>query len=246
MLAAVTLWACYDVRDRRARNEWEVPVRVGLVLVRRGNVDERAFAALRARAAILEERLAAEYRRYRPESAESMIRILPFGPVALEEVPPSEPGPGFFARVQHALQLWAYTRAVDAAAGVPRSKLDSRIYLVAESPRAGTVEGFSETRGRVGVARVELDEDTIDLALFVAAHELLHTLGASDKYELGTGRTAIPIGLPEPERVPLFPQPYAEIMARNRVVSATTEVAPRCLSELRVGRLTAQEIGWAH
>jgi hypothetical protein len=80
--------------------------------------------------------------------------------------------------------------------------------------------------------------------LFVAAHELFHTLGASDKYD-SEGRTLFPEGLPEPDRVPLFPQPAAEIMARNRVVSAAEEVAPGDLRELRVGLSTAREIGWA-
>jgi hypothetical protein len=33
-------------------------------------------------------------------------------------------------------------------------------------------------------------------------------------------------------------------MARNRVVSAVEEVAPGDIDELRVGPLTAREIGW--
>lgn len=245
LLAVVCLWACYDVRARKARTEWAHPIRVGLVLLERGNVDPRALSAVVSRAVSLEERLAEEYARYQPGRSR-MIEIVPFGPVRVDELPPSDPGDTFLERLAHAYRLWRYTRAVDREASVPTHRLDSRIYLVAErpkSPAASSVEGFSEEGGRVGVTHVELDTDTVDLALFVVAHELLHTLGASDKYD-ATGRARFPEGLPEPERVPLFPQPGAEVMARNRVVSATEEHPPASLDEIFVGRVTAREIGW--
>ena len=105
------------------------------------------------------------------------------------------------------------------------------------------VEGSSELGGRVGMARIELDESMIDLALFVVTHELFHTLGASDKYD-AVGRALVPDGLVEPNRVPLYPQRYAEVMARNRVVSAGLEEPPESLTELGVGAATAREIGW--
>jgi len=245
LLAVVCLWACYDVRARKARTEWTQPVRVGLVLLQRGDVEPRALPALVSRAVALEERLAEEHARYQPGRSR-MIEIVPFGPVRVDALPPSDTGETFFERLAHAYRLWRYTEAVDRAASVPTHRFDSRIYLVAEppkSPSASYVEGFSEEGGRVGVTHVELDMSTVDLALFVVAHELLHTLGASDKYD-ATGRTRFPEGLPEPDRVPLFPQPGAEVMARNRVVSATEERPPASLDEIYVGRVTAREIGW--
>jgi hypothetical protein len=246
VFAIVSLWACYDVRDRRARNEWLAPVRVGLVIVRRGAVDPDAVAALHLRTSVLDAQLYEELRRYRPAQHRGLIHIVPYGPVESTETPPSAPGPDLLDRLVHAYELWRYTRAIDRRAGVPADELDSRIYVVAEPPRAGSdnfVEGFSQTRGRVGVARVDLERGTVDLALFVAAHELLHTLGASDKYD-ALGRTQFPEGLPEPARVPLYPQRYAEVMARNRVLAPDVEVPPDDLRELRVGLSTAREIGW--
>jgi hypothetical protein len=246
VLAAVSLWACYDVRARRARNHWQAPIRVGLVVLQRGDVDPGAVRSLVTRAAALEERLGLELARYRPTLGRRFIEIEPFGPVPVSEAPPSEPGTTIWQRLVHAYSLWRYTRSVDRSASVPTHELDSRIYVLAEPGRSENglhVEGFSENGGRVGVARVELDRTTVDLALFVAAHELFHTLGASDKYD-ADGRTRFPEGLADPDRVPLFPQPAAEIMARNRVVSAVEEVAPGDIDELRVGPLTAREIGW--
>lgn len=105
------------------------------------------------------------------------------------------------------------------------------------------VEGESEEGGRVGVVDVELDDSMADFALFVATHELFHTLGATDKYD-EAGRTLLPAGLAEPSRVPLLPQAYAEVMARNRPVGPGLEVPPESLDELAVGPATAREIGW--
>jgi hypothetical protein len=83
----------------------------------------------------------------------------------------------------------------------------------------------------------------VDWSLFVASHELFHTLGATDKYD-PSGRVQIPVGLAEPDLKPLFPQRYAELMARNRVVSESNSVPPESIDELRVGQTTALEIGW--
>ncbi len=85
---------------------------------------------------------------------------------------------------------------------------------------------------------IELDASTVDLALFVVAHELFHTLGASDKYD-ANGRAMIPDGLVEAQRVPLYPQRYAEVMTRNLVLAAGSERPPDSLAELGVGTLTA-------
>jgi hypothetical protein len=71
----------------------------------------------------------------------------------------------------------------------------------------------------------------------------MHTLGATDKYD-ASGRTAIPLGLAEPDRVPRFPQRYAEIMARNRPVSESEERVPEGFAQIAVGAETAREIGW--
>jgi hypothetical protein len=106
------------------------------------------------------------------------------------------------------------------------------------------VEGESEEGGRIGAVEVELKASMADFALFVTAHELMHTLGATDKYD-ASGRAVFPGGFAEPERAPLFPQQLAEVMARNRPLSASDERPPDTLDELAVGAVTAREIGWA-
>ena len=147
---------------------------------------------------------------------------------------------------RHAYALWRWTRDVDALAKVDARGYDSRIYLVLspsrqEQPRL--VEGESEQGGRIGVARADVDGDMLDFALFVDAHELFHTLGASDKYE-ADGRARFPEGFADPMQQPLYPQAGAEVMARNVPLSPTSERPPDTLSELFVGDQTAREIGW--
>lgn len=245
ILVVVCLWACQDVRTRRARNEWQAPIRVGLVFVRHGAVNEKVLDKLRARVPWLEQRLAAEFNRYQPGNSAPMIEFSSYGPVSVEEPTPPASDTDLWSRVIHTYRLWRYTSRIDAGAEVPSHSLDSRIYVVA-SPARGSlnfVEGFSETHGRVGVARVDLSVETVDLSLFVAAHELFHTLGATDKYD-AEGRTQRPFGLPDPDRDPMLPQLSAEVMARNRVVSPTLEIPPDDLEQLSVGPWTAREIGW--
>jgi hypothetical protein len=105
------------------------------------------------------------------------------------------------------------------------------------------VEGASQEGGTVGVVEVELDRTMVDFALFVTTHELLHLLGAKDKYD-ASGRSLVPEGLAEPEQRPLYPQRHAEVMARNVALSPTEERPPESLSDLKVGATTAREIGW--
>jgi hypothetical protein len=78
----------------------------------------------------------------------------------------------------------------------------------------------------------------------VIAHELLHTLGASDKYDYASLAPLFPIGYAEPEREPLHPQPLTEIMAGRRALDPQTFEMPDSLTEVRVGAATALELRW--
>jgi hypothetical protein len=78
----------------------------------------------------------------------------------------------------------------------------------------------------------------------VIAHELMHTLGASDKYALGSGAPLYPIGFAEPERQPRYPQLRAEIMAGRRALSEQDFEMPQGLRDVVVGPATALEIRW--
>lgn len=246
VLLLVVLYAVSSSLRRRARTDWTRTLSVAVVVVVAGPVDLETIALLRSRARALEERLAEEERRWLP-SGPRPFAIEVIGPIAA-------PGPTPELTSDGVLDLLSYTWArrrwvakVDDAGAVEGDRYDSRIYLVARPPakeRVLHVEGASEQGGRVGIVAFELDAQSVDWALFAAAHELLHTLGATDKYD-GACRALAPQGLGEPSLSPLYPQRFAEIMACGRMVSADAQKAPESLDELRVGAWTAAEIGWA-
>ena len=242
VLVLVVMYAAHDVLSRRGRNDWRRTLDVAFVVVTEPGVDASAVDALRRRVPDLATRLAHELAKYRPNAPRPFAFTL-YGPTP-REAPLPVPADGLVEALRYAWGLHRFTSDLDERAGVPTRGFDARLYLVLSPPSdSAVVEGQSEQGGRVGIARAELDGDTVDLALFVAAHELFHTVGAADHY--GTdGRALVPDGLAEPDRAPVFPQAFAEIMARNRPVSATSEARPESLDELAVGPSTAREVGW--
>ncbi len=244
ILFGVALYAVRDVRSRRARKDWERTLSIALVIVSDGPLAPDAVPALKAQVPALEARLASEAARRDVRSPFSFHVV---GPVEHRVPPPAPSGDGIADLAAHALASYRWTTDVDAKTGESLSSYDSRIYLVAHAPRSAdrqVVEGVSEDGGRVGTVVVDLDASMADLALIVVAHELFHTLGATDKYD-EHGHARVPEGLAEPGRVPLYPQRFAEIMARNRPVGPAEEKVPLRIDELAVGDLTAREIGWA-
>ena len=244
VLAVVVLYAVSDVWRRRERTSWQRPLEVALVVVERDPVDPAPIAALRERTSELERRLAEERARY--GSGPTPFRFQLYGPVPVSEPPPTPESDELVDLARHAWRSWRYFSGVDERANLPSRAFDSRVYLVVRPPAdadRNAVEGQSEQGGRIGSVEVEIDETMVDFALFVATHELFHTLGASDKYD-ERGLAVAPAGLAEPDREPLYPQVAAEVMARNVVLGPSSERPPNTLDELRVGATTAQEIGW--
>lgn len=249
ILFVVVLYALKDLRSRRGRNAWDHTLDVALVVVHVDGtpaVDPDAVRVLEERLPALEERLRVEAERHHPGIVRP-FRIRLKGPVVAKSAPPSPASEATVELAKQAARMNAWLREVDPQAGVEADQWDSRIYVIVRRPASkqrSFVEGESEQEGRVGNVAVELDASMADLTLFVVTHELMHTLGASDKYD-ANGRTIIPDGLADPSQAPLYPQRAADVMARNRPLSETAEAIPVTLDELGVGPKTAKEIGWA-
>ena len=73
---------------------------------------------------------------------------------------------------------------------------------------------------------------------------MLHTLGATDKYDLRTNMPSYPDGFAHPERRPLYPQTHAEIMGGRIALDDTSAMIPASLDDALVGPTTAEEIRW--
>ena len=77
----------------------------------------------------------------------------------------------------------------------------------------------------------------------VMTHEILHTVSASDRY--GPNNQLIyPEGCAQPDKIPLYPQRFAEIMADRTPISKRTAKMPISLRHVVVGEKTAKEINW--
>ena len=248
VLAGVLLWGWRDVRSRHARNEWDHTLLVAIVVVRLEPLDDIGIAAFDKQLPALEDRLSAELARYRP-GAPHPFRFELKKPIDGAPPPPAPASDGPIDLAKYAWAQGSYVDDIDKRAGIDPALYDVRIYVALRRPRQAEVtlaEGRSQQGGRVGIVEMELDTDAegAHLPLVVVAHELMHTLGATDKYDPATGRSLVPIGLAEPERAPLYPQRYAEIMSRNRPISATEEKVPEGFDQIAVGPATAREIGW--
>jgi len=78
----------------------------------------------------------------------------------------------------------------------------------------------------------------------IILHELLHTLGATDKYDLQNNQPIFPDGYAEPNLKPTLPQRKAEIMAGRIAITQSKFRTPAGLMQTVVGTKTAREIGW--
>jgi hypothetical protein len=123
-----------------------------------------------------------------------------------------------------------------------------RIFLLYHDPSFlhSVPDSHGLQKGLIGVVHAFATRSMAGMNNIVIAHELLHTLGATDKYDLGTGAPIYPSGFADPDREPRYPQPQAEIMAGRRALSTSNSEMPSSLRDVVVGTVTAGEIRWIH
>jgi hypothetical protein len=163
------------------------------------------------------------------------------------ELPPAlEPGAGPLGIAWWSLKLRWFAAHASHVPGRAPSRI--RMFVLYHDPSTldQAPDSHGLQKGLVGVAHVFADPAMSGSNNIVIAHELLHTVGASDKYDLSSGAPIYPSGFGDRNRQPLYPQDYAEIMAGRRALSAREWEMPRSLREVVVGPGTALEIRWTH
>jgi hypothetical protein len=161
---------------------------------------------------------------------------------SLPPEPPKQANPLSVIAWSLRLRWWAWR----AVAGQPGPTPDIRLFVIfhdaeTEGPLPQSL-GLKE--GRIGVAHVFAAQRMQGSNNVVIAHELLHTLGATDKYDPATNLPAFPDGFAEPLRQPRLPQRYAELMGGRIPLSETDAEIPQSLDQVRVGQVTAAELRW--
>jgi hypothetical protein len=99
-------------------------------------------------------------------------------------------------------------------------------------------------KGQIGVVHAFASRHMAGSNNVIIAHELLHTLGARDKYEPGSNLPRHPDGYADPDARPLHPQEHAEIMGGRIPLSPGEAKVPPSLEWVVVGPATAREINW--
>jgi len=139
------------------------------------------------------------------------------------------------------LRFWAWTHNSD-----PRPEPDIRIYTLFYDPASinRLPHSIGLSKGQIGVVHAFANSSYKKSNNIVIAHELMHTLGATDKYDLQTTVPVYPLGYAEPDKIPLYPQRQAELMGGRIPVSTSQTVMPRSFSDVVIGAATAREIAW--
>jgi hypothetical protein len=161
------------------------------------------------------------------------------------ELPPRlAPNSNVFAVMWWSLKMRLYARRAAAVPGHPRSHI--RVFVVYHDPAvsASVPHSLGMQNGLVGVVHAFAEPRMTGSNNIVIGHETLHTVGATDKYDLETGVPSYPGGYGEPDRSPRFPQRVAEIMAGQRPLSDHEQEMPDSLRDVVIGAQTAREIGW--
>jgi hypothetical protein len=161
----------------------------------------------------------------------------------VKERPPTRQE-GVVGSVVWSLKMRLYARRHSRAPGRPPPTI--RIFVQFHDPSftQSVPHSVGMQKGLVGVVHAFADRSLAPTNNVVIAHEILHTLGASDKYDPATLAPLFPIGYVEPDLEPLHPQRLTEIMAGRYATGAQTAEMPGSLTDVRVGDATAIEIGW--
>lgn len=246
ILLVVLLWAAaHTWIERVTSTRWREPLWVGIFPI---NADGSQAAqsyidALDASTfSDISEFVAREAHRYGRELSEPVhIELYP----QVRRIPPLlVPGAGVLDIASWSLRLrWFGWRQLEFNGRAP-----PRIRMLVLYHDASTLDSVPDShglqKGLIGVVHLFALRKQEGTNAVVLAHELLHTLGATDKYVPGTGFPVFPSGFADPYQKPLYPQAMTEIMAGRYAVSAQDARMPVNLKTAVVGPQTAAEIRW--
>jgi len=235
---ALSLWT---EQARLAR--WQDPVWVALYPINADGVPAVADYIDR-----LEERDFAPIERYLREQAAGHpvptdqpveVKLAP----AVAASPPQPPASGAtLATMLWSLRLrfWAWRH--DTFDGPAEIRLFVRYHAPRDGRRLAHSVGLE--KARIGVVNAFGSPNLRGRNRVVMAHELLHTLGARDKYDPATGEPTYPSGFAAPGREPRYPQRRAELMGGRIPLGPDESRMPKSLAETVIGPASAAEIGW--
>ncbi len=229
----------------RRATDWDTPLWVDIYTVAGDDapVTQRHIESLRDdEFADTEAFLAREAKRYGVTLAQPFkLRVVGQYAAAL---PQRERDAGVLGVMWWSLRMrWLATRLAWAGA---KPSGDITVFAVFHEPAEGAVLDRSTAldKGFIAVANLFAARSAHGTNQIVLAHELLHTLRATDKYSPTSNAPLFPDGYATPEARPPLPQTKAELMAGRIPIDERTAKMPESLRDVVIGPSTAREIGW--
>ena len=246
LLAVLAFVALGAWLDKRRSTDWDATLRVTIypLAASADAATTRYVASLDdANFDAIEAFFAGEARRHGVAIDEPVRVRISRAATGLPPAAPDDPGPLSVAAWSLRFRYWASR----VAANDPLPTPDVQVFALYHAPDGGRAvpDSLGLSKGLMAVAHLYADPRARGSNHVVLAHELLHTLGATDKYARDTGQPLDPDGLGDPDRSPRYPQRTGEIMAGRVAVNASQAVLPESLQQMIVGPATAREIGWA-
>ncbi|AZP14116.1 metallopeptidase domain-containing protein [Undibacterium parvum] len=186
--------------------------------------------------------LAEAARRERAANASIELRLGP----TLTSVPPAPPVAGSVLDViiwSLQLRWWSFRNAETHGPGA-----QIKLFVLYFDPNKSSQLDHSTALQKALLGRVNVfaTSQMKSQNNVIIAHEFLHTLGATDKYDLQTNQPIFPQGYAHPEQDPLYPQQFAEIMGGRTALTRSSSSIPLSLDHVVIGDQTAREINWVN
>ncbi len=141
------------------------------------------------------------------------------------------------------LRYWVWKNTPDNKPNLNRVRIFVLYYQAHDNQPLAHSLGLQ--KGLIGVVHAFANKKQNKQNNIVIAHELLHTVGASDKYD-SNNQPVFPDGYADPNRNPRYPQYRAEIMSGHIPTSPTASQMAKNLKRCIIGTKTAREINWAN
>lgn len=244
LLCALAFFSFVALHQAIHTRSWVEPLDVVILPISGDNhhdTDKYISSLSNSNLAEIETWFKREAKRYHLDMQEPVkIRL---GPQVYSAPPRAPKSANFLAQASWSLRFrwWAFRNTPDIESSLTQVRMFVLFYQGQDNLPLRHSLGMK--KGLLGLVHAfALHEQTAQNNI-VIAHEMLHIVGAIDKYE-SSGAPIFPIGFADPARHPLFPQQAAEIMAGRIPVSHSRNYMAKNLDSVILNEFTAKEINW--